>query len=209
MRVRAGLRRCRAVLYRAADRFAAALGFGHLVEDDVRVTGEVRVATHDVADLREAAQDRGREWDAMSDDERLALAREVEPAHTTRTENTTVEDLHERLVDVYDPDQATNPGEASHLAVGDDDTNPTTGDSALGNEVYRTPITGSEDQGRDLSTTTFLSTSEANGYTLREVGLTTDSAANAWILLNHALISPEVKNDEKTLTIDVTLKIRA
>lgn len=168
--------------------------------------GEVRVAVHDRESLQEAARDRGLELAALEKGDRHALARDVEPSDEWVTTNTTVRDLHEFIVDVLDPATSAGSETVTHLAVGTDNTTPTADDVSLGNEVYRVENTDRDNRGRDLWTSTFLDTSEANGNTLREIGLVTESSNG--IFVNRSLISEVVKNNRKTVTIDVTLKFR-
>ena len=176
------------------------------VSSEQKTHGEVTVQVHTEETLRQAAVDRGLEFESLSKEERAALAREVEPDGVDETTNTTVRDLHEFIVDVLDPGTSAASETVTHLAVGTDGSDATVDDSGLGNEVYRVDHRGRENRGRDLWTTTFLDTTEANGNTLREVGLVTDSSGG--IFVNRALISEVVKNNRKTVTIDVTLKFR-
>lgn len=176
------------------------------VRDGVQIRGEVDVALYDVDELRDAVDG----WDELGKAAKRAalLEADVEPVKQHSTTNTTVDDLHRYLVDNLDRDQDVNEN-ATHLAVGTDDAAPTTADGALGNEVYRAALTDVIDNGTDLTTSTFLDSSEANGNTLREVGLYTADAATGGILLNHALITEIPKDDTKTATIDVELQFQA
>lgn len=184
------LRRWLARLARpAAVRVVATLGWD----------ANVHVRVHDVADLRARYPD----WESLSRRERLARTRRVAPIHTDRVSNVTVVGLHEHVVDALDPDQSVDL-DASHLAVGDDDsTDPATGDTSLNNQIGVIERAASTDGGTSLTTSTLIDTSELNGNTLKEVGLTT--AASGGTLLNHALIDPVDKDDDKTVTVDVDL----
>ena len=168
--------------------------------------GDVRVAVHDRDDLRRAASNRGLEFDSLGKGDRHELAREVDPAAVWDTTNTTVRGLHDWIVDALHPGTSESSETVTHLAVGTDGTTPTSDDSALGNEVYRVENTSRDNRGRDLWTSTFLDTTEANGYVLREIGLFTSSSGG--LMVNRALITEIEKNNRKTVTIDVTLKFR-
>lgn len=198
--------------YEALRGIAGRVRDHHSVEDGVAVTGEVRVRTHDEAALRRAAQDRGLDYDELDkeDKRRLVESANVEPVSEFHTENTTVVPLHEYLTDVLDPNQVEAEHDAAFLAVGTDGTDPTSSDRALGNEIDRIAVTATEDRGVSLFTTTFVDTTEGNpadpvATPVVEVGLVSNTTANPWILMNHALITAVEKDSTKTMTIDVTL----
>jgi len=65
---------------------------------------------------------------------------------------------------------ATSELEASYIGVGDDNTAVAAGDTELTNEVYRESASTSVRNGKIAQITQFLSNSEANGYTLQEIG---------------------------------------
>jgi hypothetical protein len=158
----------------------------------------VHVREHDIGTLRE--QWTG--WDENPKWVKRELARRTEPDREQHNANTTVDGLHEYIVDNLDPSQSVDL-DASHLAVGTGTTQPASGNSSLNNEVFRVATTDDSDNGATLFTSTFLDTSEANGNTLEEVGLFTASSGGT--LLNHSLISSITKDDETTATIDVSL----
>ncbi|MFB1066435.1 hypothetical protein [Natrinema sp. H-ect4] len=169
------------------------------VREQIRLGDNIRVQVHDIEDLRETSPN----WDDLSERERLEVTRRVDPVQTHSTANTTTIDLHEYHVENLDPATSRNE-DASHLAVGNDDsTVPSSGNSSLNNEVYRTGISDSSVKGDELFTSTFLDTTEANGETLVEVGLFTASSGGT--LLNHSTIDPIGKTTDNTATIDVSL----
>lgn len=196
----------RDLLGRLKNRITNALAWALGVRDGIQIRGEVDIALYDVAEVREEIDG----WDDLAKaGKHAALQRaDVEPVEQYSTTNTTVDSLHQYLVDNLDPEQAVDEN-ATHLAVGTDNTQPATGDAALGNEVYRTELTDVIDNGTDLTTSTFLDSTEANGNTLREVGLYTADAATGGMLLNHALISEIPKDGSSTATIDVELQFQA
>ena len=182
-----------------------------LLREEVEIRGRFDVALYDVDALRREIDD----WDGLSKPEKHRAVREsgVDPVVEETTWNTTVRGLHEYLVDNLDPGQAVNES-ASYLAVGRDNTGPTTSDDALVDEVSRTEVTEAVDNGRDLTVSTFLDSTEANvdvdaGEELREAALYTDTAANGGVMLNRALITEIAKDSSKTATVDVELQFRA
>ncbi len=168
------------------------------VTETVGLQANIRVAVYDADTLRASIPD----WDALPDDEKLAVADAHEPIREHFHHNTTTVDLFEHLVDDLDQNQSVDV-DATHLAFGDDGTQPSSGNRSLNNEVYRTQLASVTDANDTLETRTLLDTSEANGYTLREVGLVT--ASSGGLLLNHSLINDEAKNDQKAFSIDVSL----
>ena len=61
--------------------------------------------------------------------------------------------------------------ESSHLAVGDDDTTPTVGDTTLGNELTRKARQEYTEGTSDVIISLWLSSLESNGNALKEVGM--------------------------------------
>lgn len=172
--------------------------------DGVAVIGYFTTIVHDVARLREAYSG----WDDMSKVKKAARGLAVEPERETTTENTTCVGLHEYMVDDLDRNQATD-RDATHLAVGSDGGAVAVADTALGNEVFRTPVTTSTDGGATLTTTTFISSREANGNTLREGGLVTGGVGAPWVLLNHSTFADIVKDNTKTVTVQAELTFQS
>jgi hypothetical protein len=159
------------------------------------------VRTHDVSTLREQWP----EWDTLNKSEKRELATRTPAEKCSVHRNTTVDGLHESLVDFLDPNQ-TESLSASNLAIGTGTAAPASANTSLNNEVVRFSVTDSADRGTSFFTSTFLDTSEANGFSLSEVGLITSSSGGT--LLNHSLIDVISKNDETTATIDVVLSFQ-
>ena len=167
------------------------------VEETIGIESNVRVRVYDGRELARVP-----EWEQLDDSEKLEVLDRREPLREHYHHNTTTVDLFEYLVDDLDVNQTANVT-ASHLAVGNDGTSPSSGNRSLNNEVYRTQIASSTDAGDTLETRVLLDTSEANGYMIRECGLVT--ASSSGLLLNHSLLNEEEKNDRKAFTIDVSL----
>jgi len=93
-------------------------------------------------------------------------------------------------------------------AIGTDGTNATTGDTSLGNEVLRkdrTTISDSQVSGGSGTTTVsqFISSTEANGNTIREFGIFT----NAGDLQQRDTFQAIDKNNDIELFFDVSVNI--
>lgn len=167
------------------------------------VSDNVKVTVHNIDDLRREVDD----WDSLSKQEKLEASRDVDPMETIEDHNTTVDGLNEYIVDNLDPSQSVNE-DASHLEVGSDgNTTPTTSDTGMNTSVGTFSVTSDSDNGKDLFTSTFLDTSQANGNTLAECGLTTASSGGT--LLNHSTFTDFNKTSSNTFTLDVTLSFRA
>lgn len=144
------------------------------------------------------------------DDQELALAQlDLEATDEFVVFNTTCVGLHEVLVDNLDPTQNSDE-EATYLALGDDAASGTdSGDETLNNEVFRKAVTDHADQGTTLLASTFVDSTEANGYTLDELGLFTSDTGGTNVLLNHSTFPDVTKDNTKTVTFDVTLSFSA
>lgn len=168
---------------------------------EISARENIRIAVHDTSDLRGSVPG----WDDLDKQEQLKHARNLRPVHAETTSNITTTDLHELIVDLLHVGGGVDE-EATHLAVGDDDTTPAATDSQLSNEVFRVAVTDATPRGNELFTSTFLDSTEANGFDLSEVGLVTSPLGGSDILLNRSLISTIQKDSESTATIDVALE---
>lgn len=172
--------------------------------------GRITVREWDVDTLRQHIKS----WPVLSDEEKHQRLRELEDSLTasvTETRNVAVEGLLAFIARGLDPTD-TSAAEASHLALGDSTTSPTTSDTSLGNEVYRTAVGDADRDGADLLTSTFISQAEANGETITEVGLYGGPVGSGEPLLTHALFDAgnEInKNSQMVVTIDYILEIRS
>jgi hypothetical protein len=165
------------------------------------ISENILCRTHDIQTL----QDEWPNWDEYRKPRKRSLAAQTPASTVSISRNTTVDGLHESIVDLLDPNQTVSLS-ASELALGDGAASPASANTRLNNEVIRIPVTDSADRGTSLFTSTFLDTSEANGQTLEEIGLVTQPSGGT--LLNHSLIDTIDKNDETTATIDVTLSFQ-
>lgn len=173
------------------------------VDDAVETRGEFVVREVETIRVRETARRRfDAEYPELSRPERESAARQTLSASIQRVENVTCVGLHEDIVDAIDPGQRVSLG-ADDLALGDDDsTSPSSSDTSLNNQIGRTDVTTADDEGSNLFLSTFIDSSELNGYTFREVGIYSESGT----LWNHALLAnPVEKTSTKTVTIDVSL----
>jgi len=86
----------------------------------------------------------------------------------------------------------------THIAVGDDNTAPAAGDTALGNEVYRAQITAKDRDDYTAQFELYLSESEANGYTIKEAGVFNLPWSGKGRMLSRVLMAPEFAKDAET-----------
>jgi len=171
------------------------------IHGSVEVSDNIQVQVHRIEQLRDAAAD----WEQLSRDERFAVTRDLSPVREYHSHNATTNVLHEDLVRAIDP-KASASVEATHIALGTGDTPSSAGDTALDTEVFRNASTDRDNEGDSLALSLFVDTAEGNGNTLREVG-TFDSPSGG-TMLNRSLIGPEQKTNEKTLTVNVAIRIR-
>ena len=95
--------------------------------------------------------------------------------------------------------------DASHGAVGDDNTAPTAGDTTLGNELFRNARQEYTEGVSDVVISLFLNSLEANGESLVEVGLF--DAASAGNMLQRSLVTTITKTSGLEVWIDVEEQI--
>lgn len=91
--------------------------------------------------------------------------------------------------------------EPTHIALGDDDTEVTSGDTALGNELHRDQITRTNVIGAQVILQLFVPNDEGNGNTYSEAGLINQHPNNGdtlWARFTFADI-------EKTAAITITI----
>lgn len=171
----------------------------------IATTGRITVRIYQM----DAVRERIPEWDELEKPEQLEALEAYGPAPVEEhvTTNTTVDGLNQYLVDHLDPNQSPTALDASHLALGTDNTEPSTSDSSLGAEQYREGVDSTTDAGKDLETSTLLDENEGNGYTYKELGLFTASSGGT--MLNRSLIEATEKTDDVTATFEVVLQFRA
>lgn len=174
----------------------------------LRLSGRIDTTVHSEADLRA----RSSEYDSLTKEEKMELARSVEPEYEETVYNVTTDALHEYFVDNLDPGN-TNPEAnitASWLGLGVNGADDTaTSDTDLNTRNYEETVTDVGDNGKDLLASTFVDSSEGNGNTFDEIGLFSGDPANLSqsdvFLLNHATFAGVTKDNTKTVTFDVTL----
>lgn len=86
----------------------------------------------------------------------------------------------------------------SHIAVGIGTAAPAAGDTALGDEKFRREIDRRTSASKKITLEILISTNDANGFTLSEMGVFQSATLYA-----RALISPTIV---KTASIEVTIK---
>lgn len=178
-----------------------------MMNDSISPTGRIERKTYDTTELREDNED----WDTLSDDEKLTRIREADALDEEEVYNVTTERFHEYLVDNLHPGVTTDANlDAAWMALGTDSATGTgVTDTDLNTRVFEKSVTDHADNGTELLASTFISSTEANGNTLNEIGLFTGDPNNLSssdvFMINHATFSDVVKDDERTITFDVTL----
>ena len=169
-------------------------------DNGLSISGKIETKTYNEESLPSG-------WDEMSDKEKLSVLNGAEPDEEQTDYNTTVFGMHEYFAQELDPNQDEDE-DVTHLAFGDDDTEPDVTNDTLSNEVFRKEVTEYSQNDNELLASTFIDTDEGNGETFREVGLFAgpDEADVMW---NHSTISAIQKDSSRTITIDVTLSFDA
>lgn len=178
-------------------------------DSTLRLKGRIDTQVHSKDDLREAANG---DYNSLSKKEKLKLTREVDPEFEDTVYNVTTDRLHQYFVDNLDPGQTSAEDNiaAQWLGLGTNAGGGTaTSDTDLNNRVYEETVTDVADNGKELLASTFLDSTEGNGYTFDELGLFTGDPANLTnadvFLMNHATFASVTKDNSKTVTFDVTL----
>jgi hypothetical protein len=172
-----------------------------MIQPTTATIENVLVKTYDLETLL-------RKYPNWDDHSRLAkhhLAAQIPAESVSIHRNTTVDGLHETVVDLLNPASAVT-ADATDLALGTGTATPASTNTSLNNEVGRVEVTEFSDQGATLATSTFLDTGELNGFDIEEVGLTTASSGGR--LLNHSLINTVQKDDATAVTFDVSLSFQ-
>lgn len=172
------------------------------------LVGRIERKTHDVADLR----DQYPNWDEMDNRERLEASRSIEPVDEDSVFNVTTDRFHEYFVDNLDPNQTAlkDNRSASWMALGiDSSTGTSTSDTDLNTRVFQKQVTDVTDNGKELFTSTFVDSTEANGEVVNEIGLFTGDPGSLGdadkFMINHATFTDVTKDNSKTVTFDVTI----
>lgn len=139
--------------------------------------------------------------ESQSEEKILQQLRQMTPQGWSRQKNTTTTGMNKYLVDCADLGQT--PISDYYLAVGNDDTAPSSTNTSLNNEVYRTSYTNSTDNGSSVKISTYIGSGGANGYTIKEVGYFT--ANSGGLMLNHSILSSYIAKDSSfALQVDVS-----
>lgn len=176
--------------------------------ESLTLTGRIDRKTHDVADLR----DEYPSWDSMSTSEKLEASRSVEPVDTETVYNVTTDRFHKYFVDNLDVTQTASKDNITTLWLGlgtDSPTEVSSSDTDLSTRTFEKEVTDTNDNGKELVTSTFLDSTEGNDNTFTEVGLYSGNPANTAnddvFMLNHATFAGVTKDSTKTTTFGVTL----
>jgi len=110
--------------------------------------------------------------------------------------------LLERLINT------TGASPMSHLAIGSGTRSTVNTAGSLYNEVYRKALTSASVSGNVATFKTYLTSAQAAGETIREMGLTNSAASGKGTLFNYFSVSPAVEKaagKEAVITITNTL----
>jgi len=168
-----------------------------IVNATTHAATNVRVSTYCIDRLREVWPG----WDDNPREIKAKLLQRTDPGECVEERNTTTIALHESIVDALNGQ--SSPLAVSHLAIGNDSTQPASGNRQLNNQQGRFTVTDQSDNGDSFFTFTLLDTSEANGISIEEIGLTTGTSGED--ILNHSLVSTITKDNSSTASIEVTL----
>jgi len=167
------------------------------VHDKVKSKGTVTIKQYDRGRLPE-------HWGQMAEDEKWQYLQDLEPDQETEQSNTTTQGFDQYAVDCMNlADRAPT---TYWTALGDDDSvTPSPTDTALNNEVYRADFTNTVDEGGAILFSTYFGTQEANGFTIREVGMFTEETDG--LMLNHSLLGSSVAKDSSfALVVDIKIE---
>lgn len=172
------------------------------------VEGRIEKRVHNVRDLHDSCNN----WEQLTENEKLAASRTVEPAEEETTHNVTTDRFHKYIVDNLNPKQTSAKDNVSALWMGlgnDAESGTSTTDTDLNNRLFSKAVTDHIDDGKSLITSTFIDSTELNNSTLDEVGLFSNDPANLTnsdvFLINHSTFSDVIKDDRTTVTFDVVL----
>ena len=172
------------------------------------ITDNVRVATYAIEKIRELIP----EWDFLSRRKKLGALEAIEPESEFSTHNVSTSTYREYLVELHNPEIASQSVTWTHMAFGDDDSAESLGDEHLGNEVYRDAIDDHVDNSgsKEYAGVFLIGSDEAVGLNLKETALVSESdPGNADdIAANRALLDdPDNRLDPKDSDHAVTVRI--
>lgn len=169
--------------------------------DAFSLVANCRVASFDAQAVRE----RFPEYEGLPQAQKLERLHELNPVEFEANHNVATDAHAEYIVDNLDSGQSVDTS-ISHVALGDDDSSqPVPSNTQLNNEFARVALGSASDTGGDLQTSTVLGSSEQNGNTIAEVGITDNSSLNTGRLFNHSLVGPVDKTSAKEVTVEVDL----
>jgi len=145
----------------------------------------------------------------LTDSEQYFADIQLNPVNEIQESNVTTINMHEYFAQDLDPAQDVDEA-CEGLALGNDDTNPSSSNTSLNNEVFRKAYEESEQVSNELTISTFIDQDEGNDLTFREAGLVKNPSADGeediW---NHSTISSLEKDDTRSVSVDVTIEFTA
>lgn len=128
------------------------------------------------------------DWDSLSKEAKLDRLAEPEsslsPTVTGETQN--------MVLDTFLEEHARGSADLPYLAIGDGTESPEPENETLNNEIWRTLVGRDEGNDNVRLTSTLLSSSEANGEAVAEIGF-----ANDEYVLTHTVLPPGDRIDSK------------
>lgn len=173
------------------------------MNEHITISGQVTASSYSTESLPA-------DWDDRSDSEKIDYLKSEQPEEQVVETNTTTIGMHEYFAENLDPSDGTLNLQADYLALGTDATTPDSTNRSLNAEYFRTDTNDGIVSGNELQVDTLVESSEANGSTIQEVGLFTDTNGGAnERMLNHSVIADIQKDDTRNITIEVTLTFSA
>jgi hypothetical protein len=155
-----------------------------MTTDSIQISGHVTASAYSDEQLPD-------DWSNRTDSERLDYLRGVEPDEQIDESNVTTIGMHEYFAENLDP-------------------TPDSSNRSLNAEYFRKQVSDGIVSGNELQVDTLIQSSEANGSTIREVGLFTDTSGGGnERMLNHAVIADIQKDNTRNITVEVTLTFSA
>jgi hypothetical protein len=161
------------------------------MRDEIGLTSTFDIREyHNVSDIRPG-------FNGLSHRAQRTFLQKLQPTDRYVTHNVASTVFLEYLVDELDQNQSVTNQDPERFALGTGNSDPSSGDTGLDNEVGEIAIATVTDNGTTLTMEATLTETELNGNTLEEIAVTNNNA----FFYNRALIGPIEKTDEVTVSI--------
>lgn len=128
---------------------------------------------------------------------------DIPALRSSKTHNVITDDYLDEIARAMNQANSATLAQPTHAAVGTDGSAENGSQSALQNEVARDSLDTQDNNDNEFTATAFYDSGEANGNTIREVGLF-DSASGG-TMINRAVVPEESKTSGITLTVNYTI----